>query len=278
MATKVVSLQFHKAEQTTSRSSVSEPTKEVVEPNNVEGRVRSINRVFSRMTSTPPATSNLPTQMPVDKSSEGHLTPKPKSMSRGISKVFSIASEDGFVITSTRKVEEHKNVIEVIRLQSEEGVVITSTREVDKPQVDDAPANDNSTLSTILSHEDSKECDALHQTQLQKDALLLAHVKQTVQSTLANDEIRNASMLDTVIVADAKKTFGTSKESDKKDVETSIFSRLSGVVGACSMRLCFESGEPKNNREGEQIIIPQGYGDPDLDDDMSSLTGMSRFE
>lgn len=270
MTTQVISLKF---QQTTSRSSEPEPTKEVKEPKEVKGRVRSISRVFSRMTST---LSSKSTQISVDKSSKGHLTPRHRSMNRVTSKVFSLASEDGIVITSTRKVEDKKNFTKVFQLHSEKGVVITSTRKVDEPQ-NYVYANDNSTLSTILSHEDSKECNALQGAQLQKDALLLELVKQTAQSTIANDEVRNTSMPDALIIADAKKTSCCSPRPsfvlpcDKKDGETTIFDRIRGAVGVCSIGLCFES-QPKKNREGESIIMRSMK-----DDDMSSLSGMSRF-
>lgn len=272
MTTQVVSLTCQKAKHTTSLSSEPEPTNEVEEPNTDKGRVRSINRVFSRMTSTPSVVSAPPTQISFDKNAGGHSTPRARSISRVISKVFSIASEDGIVRTSTRKVER-KNLTKVIR------VLITPTGKIDEPQEDDAASNDLSTLPTILSHEDGNEGDVVHEAQLQKDALLLAYAKQTVQSTLANDENRNATMLGSLINSNAKETHGSGKESDKEGVETSMLNRISGAFGACSMRLCFERDEPAKNREGQQITISQGYGDlPNfVEDDMSSLSGMSSF-
>ncbi|KAK1749233.1 hypothetical protein QTG54_001172 [Skeletonema marinoi] len=259
----------------TSRSSQHEPIKEVKEQDDVKGRVRSINRIFSRISIVPSAKSGLPAQVSVDTKRHLTLTPRPRTANSLVSKVFSPESANGVVITSTRTMED-KNFDQsttVFRLQSEEGVVITSTRKVDELR-EDAFAKSNSTLMTVSSHEDSNYCGAKNRSQLQNDALLLASAKQAVGPARAKDKdyARNTSTPNTFIVADDKKTSGTNKESDlidEEDREASIFRRIGGAVDACSMRLCFE-------RDEEQfiVIVPEGYF---VDDDVSSLSGLSRF-
>mmetsp|Transcript_29346 Transcript_29346/g.59088 ORF Transcript_29346/g.59088 Transcript_29346/m.59088 type:complete len:265 (-) Transcript_29346:64-858(-) len=244
-----------------SRSSQHEPIKEVKEQDDVKGRVRSINRIFSRISIVPSSKTGLPAQVSVD--SKRHLTtPRPRTTNSLVSKV-----------TSTMKDKNFDQATTVFRLQSEEGVVITSTRKVDELR-EDAFAKSNSTLMTVSSHEDSNYCGAKNRSQLQNDALLLASAKQAVGPARAKDKdyVRNTSTPNTFIVADDKKTSGTNKESDlidEEDREASIFRRIGGAVDACSMRLCFE-------RDEEQfiVIIPEGYF---VDDDVSSLSGLSRF-
>lgn len=118
---------------------------------------------------------------------------------------------------------------------------------------------------------------ALHRSQLQKDALLLAKAKQAVRPGRAKDKdfVRNTSAPntsapDTFIIAVDKNASKTSKESSSSnegDEETSILHRISGAVDACSMHLCFE------REENFIVIVPQGI----LEDDVSSISGLSRF-
>eukprot|EP00984_Skeletonema_dohrnii_P016584 scaffold7407_cov120-Skeletonema_dohrnii-CCMP3373.AAC.6 len=255
----------------TSRSSQHEPIKEVKEQDDVKGRVRSINRIFSRISIVPSAKSGLPAQVSVDTKRHLTLTPRPTTTNS----LVNPESANGVIITSTRTMEDKNfNQARVFRLQSEEGVVITSTRKVDELR-EDAFAKSNSTLMTVVSsHEDSNYCGAKNRSQLQNDALLLASAKQAVGPARAKDKdyVRNTSTPNTFIVADDKKTSGTNKESDltdEEDREASIFRRIGGAVDACSMRLCFE-------RDEEQfiVIIPEEYI---VDDDVSSLSGLSRF-
>ena len=236
-------------------------------PNGTKGRVRSINRVFSRISSTPSAKSRLP-QLSVDEKGHLTLTQKPSMMNRVVSKVFNLKTAGRVVITSARKVEG-KNLAQarVIRVQSADGVVITSTR-MDKLRA----AKSSSTLLTVPSQEDegSNHCDgALDRSQLQKDALLLAKAKQAVQPTRAKDKrcVRSTSTPDTFIITVDKTASKASKEpsSNEGDEETSIFW---GAVDACSMRLCFERDE-----EEFIVIVPEGF----LNDDLSSISGLSRF-
>ena len=273
---EVVIYKIHKHENAmqtaSSRSSQHAAIKGEEEPDDAKGRVRSINRVFSRISSIPSAKVGLPTKLSVDE--KGHLTlmQRPGMMNRVVSKVVSLKSADRFVIRSARKLEEN-NLAQgrVIRVQSVDGVVITSTR-MDELR-DDAVAKSNSTLLTVSSHKDSNHCDALHRSQLQKDALLLAKAKQAVRPARAKDKdcVRNTSAPDTFIITVDKNASKTSKESssfNEGDGETSILHRISGAVDACSMRLCFERDE-----ENFIVIVPQGF----LDDDVSSISGLSRF-
>jgi|SaaInl74LU_5_DNA_1037368.scaffolds.fasta_scaffold17482_1 hypothetical protein len=258
-----------------SRSSQHEPIKEGKEQDDDKGRVRSINRIFSRISIVTSAKSGLPAQVSVDSKRHLTLTPRPTTANSLVSKVFSPESANEVVITSTRTMEDKNfdQATTVIRLQSEEGVVITSTRKVDELR-EDAFAKSNSTLMTVSSHEDSNYCGAKNRSQLQNDALLLASAKQAVGPARAKDKdhVRNTSTPNTFIVAEDKKTSGTNKESDlvdEEDKEASILHRIGGAVDACSMRLCFE-------RDEEQfiVIIPEEYF---VDDDVSSLSGLSRF-
>lgn len=234
---QVVSLKFHKV-------------KPEQMPAEVKERGRSINRVFSRMTSTPSMLSDLPTQVSFGRSEKGRLGTTRRSINRAISKVFSLESEEGVVITSTRKLNPDDKVTKVFRLQSEEGVVITSTRKVDEPQ-DDFTA---STISTSASLEHT-----MLQAQLENDALLLAAARKNVQSNVNKLTPRKSE-------GEARKNV-----CDTKDGEASIFNIISGAVGACSIRLCFERDEQPVNRK-EVVIVSEAFVD-----DMSSLSGLSRF-
>ena len=265
---EVVILKIQKSKQKaiSSHSSRHAPIKDEEGPNGVKGRVRSINRVFSRISSMPSAKSSAP-QLSVDGKGHLTLTQKPSMMNRVVSKVFNLKTAGRVVITSARKVEG-KNLAQarVIRVQSADGVVITSTR------MDKLRAKSSSTLLTVPSQEDegSNHCDgALDRSQLQKDALLLAKAKQAVQPTRAKDKrcVRSTSTPDTFIITVDKTASKASKEpsSNEGDEETSIFW---GAVDACSMRLCFERDE-----EEFIVIVPEGF----LNDDLSSISGLSRF-
>ena len=241
----------------------------------VKGRARSISRVFSRISSIPSATPALSRQELVD--AKGHLNLTPRSgtgtanMNRVVSKVFSLESEEGVVITSTRKVEDKK----ISQAQVFE-VVVTSDRKANELRdQDDVVAKSNSTPLTISSHEDNSYCDTLYRSQLQKDALLLASTKQAVQPARAkcNDYVGNTSTPDTFIIDVDKKTTGTTnnKESglfEEEDGGTGIFHTIGGAVDACSMRLCFERDE-----EHFIVIVPKGFC-VDVDDDVSTISGL----
>ena len=267
----ILKIQKPKQKAISSHSSRHAPIKDEEGLNGVKGRVRSINRVFSRISSIPSAKSSAP-QLSVDEKGHLTLTQKPSMMNRVVSKVFNLKTAGRVVITSARKVEGNNLAqARVIRVQSADGVVITSTR-MDELRAD-AIAKSSSTLLTVPSQEDevSNHCDdELDRSQLQKDALLLAKAKQAVQPTRAKDKrcVRSTSTPDTFIITVDKTASKASREpssSSEGDEETSIFW---GAVDACSMRLCFERDE-----EEFIIIVPEGF----LNDDLSSISGLSRF-
>lgn len=273
--TQVVSLKFHKVRHTSLPQ--HEPWQKPPHPaEKVKERVRSISRVFSRTTSGPPPSQyDLPTQI------TGRLGAKPRSTNSVCSRVFSLESEDGVVITSTRKVVD-TTYTKVHSVPSEDGVLITSARKVEKHE-HDSKASDNSTLSTFMSlssqegDEWKKDSDVLRQVQMSdQDALLLAATKQTVaadpretvQSKAKNEqekeEARNISMFDSLCMSDK----GGSYTNDLKDEETSILHKISVAVGQCPLRLCFEGDAGPACHEGEDIFVK------DTPDDMSSLSGI----
>ena len=270
MTQQVVSLKFHKVKQT-SRSQHEPEQLPRPQAEKVKERVRSISRVFSR------TQSDLPKNISFDTCETGRLGARPRSINRVFSRVFSLASEDGVVITSTRKVAD-EHCTKLFRLPSEKGVVITSARKVEEHQ-HDLTASDDSIFSNISSHfEDEKESDALRQVQdSDDDELLLTATKQTettliqtVQSKAKNEEVRNVRMFYSFCMTDEP---DRSNINYPKDEETSIWHKFSvalGSFGSCSpFRSCFEG---PICHEGEEVVIPR-----DELDDMSSLSGMSRF-
>ena len=171
--------------------------------NGVKGRVRSISKAFSRISSIPSATSALPKQESVDAKRHLHLTPRSGTGTANMNRVqvFSLESEDGVVITSTRNVEDEN--FSQAQVQSADGVVRTPDRKVNELRVQDETVEKlNSTPVTILSHEDNDDCDALHRSQLRQDALLLASAKQAVRPPRAKgcDRVRITSTPDTFII------------------------------------------------------------------------------
>ena len=280
--TQVVSLKFHKVRHT-SLPQHEHGQKPPHPAEKVKERVRSISRVFSRTTSGPPPSQyDLPTQISFDNSETGRLGAKPRSTNSVCSRVFSLESEDGVVITSTRKVVD-TTYTKVHSVPSEDGVLITSARKVEKHE-HDSKASDNSTLSTFMSLSSQegddwkKDSDVLRQVQISdQDALLLAATKQTVaadpmetvQSKAKNEqekeEARNISMFDSLCMSDK---VGGSYTNDLKDEETSILHKISVAVGQCPLRLCFEGDSGPACHEGEDIFVK------DTPDDMSSLSGI----
>lgn len=282
--TQVVSLKFHKVRHTSPPQ--HEPGQKPPHPaEKVKERVRSISRVFSRTTSGPPPTQcDLPTQISFDNSETGRLGAKPRSTNSVCSRVFSLESEDGVVITSTRKVLD-TSYTKVHSVPSEDGILITSARKVEKHE-HDSKASDNSTLSTFMSLSSQegddwkKDSDVLSQVQMSdQDALLLAAAKQTVatdpretvQSKAKNEqekegtEARNISMFDSLCMSEK---VGGGYTNDLKDEETSILHKISVAVGQCPLRLCFEGDSGPACHEGEDIFVK------DAPDDMSSLSGI----
>jgi len=244
--------------------------------NGVKGGVRSISKVFSRILSTPSATSALPKQELVDAKRHLYLTPRSTAnRNRNRVQVFSLESADGVVITSTRNVEDEN--FSQTQVQSADGVVITPDRKVNELRDQDGMVEkSNSTPLTILSHEDNDYCDALHRSQLRKDALLLASAKQAVPPPRAkgSDSIRNTSTPGpgTLIIDVDKNTTVTNKEPDlfeQGNVGASIFHRIGVAVDACSMRLCFERDEDEDKFI---IVIPHGFC-VDANDDVSTISG-----
>lgn len=279
--THVVSLKFHKVRHTSLPQ--YEPGQKPPHPaEKVKERVRSISRVFSRTASgLPPTQYDLPTQISFDNSETGRLGAKPRRTNSVCTRVFSLESEDGVVITSARKVAD-TTYTKVHSVPSEDGVVITSARRVEKHK-HDSKASDNSTLSTFMSSQEGddwkKDSDVLRQVQMSdQDALFLEAAKQTVaadpretvQSKAKNEQekekARNISMFDSLCMSDE---VGGSYTNDLKDEETSILHKISVAVGQCPLRLCFEGDDSGPAcHEGEDIFVK------DTPDDMSSLSGI----
>ncbi len=233
--------------------------------NGVKRRVKSIGRVFSRISSTPSATFALPKQELVDAKRHLYLTPRSGSgtANRNRVQVFSLESADGVVITSTRSVDD--KTFSQAQVQPADGVV-TPDRKANELRVQDDMVG-NSTPLTILSHEDNEYCDALHRSQLRKDALLLASAKQAVRPPRAkgSDSRRNISSPSTFIL-DVDKNTVSNKEPDLFEQED-VGASICGAFDACSMRLCFERDEDKFI-----VVIPHGFC-VDANDDVSSISG-----